>query len=343
MSGKSLQESNRNKMQLDPRSAVGFSQITERAQLSVGVVRSLLAPYLPTLDEDDAVAVNEGGMEPETPDMAARKLHEDLEYLEGMLCGLSRELATSCTFRQLEKCVALEEEDQRKKSEFIALFQGQKWKARHLEKSNRLQGLQQDLQSVRHDTRRLMQDKDQEISKLLSAIEEACRLNPQREQYERKTAEVQVENLHFHMEQEEKKVCSDIARVGREVPQELRVHDALITFLKEACARLETQITDWEEKFTRDTSDKAGEVAKWEEEVRNRRRELEEVAEKCDEYWSVVEKYRAEKEEEERQQIEEMKRHKAAARIQAWWRGYTVRRGMSALRRKIKKARTGKK
>lgn len=108
-------------MQLEPRSAVGFSQITERAQLSIGVVRSLLAPYLPTLDEDDVVAVNEGSMEPDTPDMAIRKLHEDLEYLEGMLCGLSRELATSCTFRQLEKCAALEQEDQRKKSEFIAL------------------------------------------------------------------------------------------------------------------------------------------------------------------------------------------------------------------------------
>ncbi|KAK3873350.1 hypothetical protein Pcinc_021638 [Petrolisthes cinctipes] len=330
-------------MQLEPRSAVGFSKITERAQLSIGVVRSLLAPYLPTLDEDDVVSVNEGTTESDTPDLAIRKLHEDLEYLEGMLCGLSRELATSCTFRQLEKCVALEQEDQRKKSEFIALFQGQKWKARHMQKSNRLQGLQQDLESVSHDTQHLIQEKDQEIAELLSAIEEARRLNPQREQYERRTAEVQVENLHFHMEQEERKVCADIARVGREVPQELRVHDALISFLKEACARLETQITDWEEKFTQDTSDKAEEVAKWEEEVRNRRRELEEVAEKCEEYWGVVEKYRAEKEEEERQQTEEKRQHKAAAKIQAWWRGYTVRRGMSALRKKIKKAKTGKK
>lgn len=329
-------------MKLKQKTATSFSEITKKAALSLCVIHGLLPSHAMRV-VDEAKLMNETNNE-HAHDLALKKLYDDLDYVEKILFDLSDELATCHTFVSLEKFVVFEKDEQRKKADFIALFQGQKWKAKHFEKSNRVENLQKDLKSVKQDTQSLVQARDGEIATLLKAINDAKRLNPTREEYEKKVAKVQIENLQFHIEQEEQTICRDIATVGREIPQENRVHDALTAFLKESCAKLEARILEWEEKFRTDTEEKRQEVANWEAEVQSKKQQLEEVSQKYEEYWGVVQEYEREQEEERLRKEQEDLHNRAAARIQAWWKGYMVRRGMSAgLKKKNKKGKSPKK
>ncbi|XP_071543790.1 dynein regulatory complex protein 9-like [Panulirus ornatus] len=329
---------------LDPNTGILFSKIIKKAALRIQVIQELLPKQPLQATAVDEADLTENENNDKVQDLELRKLHDDLDSIEKILLELSDELIKNQTFTCLEKYISHEKEDQKKKADFIAMYQGQKWKAKHFEKSNKLQGLQRDLKSAKQDTLKLIQEKDEDIANLLKAISDAKRLNPTREAYEKKVAKVQIENLQFRIEQEEQSICKEIASVGREIPQEIRVHDALTAFLKENCAKLESRILEWEEKSRIDTQKKREEVAQWQEEVENKKRNLEELIKKYDEYWSVVKEYEAEQEMERLKKEEEDLHHKAASKIQAWWRGCMVRRGMSSgAKKKNKRSKSSKK
>lgn len=330
-------------MKLDHKTGILFSKISEKAALSISVIHKLLPRHPLEAAVVDEADLTKDKNDEHVQDLELRKLHVDLDCIEKIFIELTDELINNQTFSCLEKFVTSEREDQKKKADFIALYQGQKWKAKHFEKSNKLQGLQRDLRNVKQDTLKLAQAKDEDIANLLEAINDAKRLNPTREAYEKKVAKVQIENLQFRIEQEEQSICKEIANVGREIPQEIRVHDALTAFLKENCAKLESRILEWEEKSSIDTQKKREEVAHWQAEVENKKHDLEEVIKKYDEYWSVVRDYEAELEIERLKKEEEDLKNQAASKIQAWWRGCMVRRGMSSgTKKKNKRSRSVK-
>ncbi|KAK7068234.1 hypothetical protein SK128_005774 [Halocaridina rubra] len=166
--------------------------------------------------------------------------------------------------------------------------------------------------------------KDEEITQLRKEIEAVKTINPKRLNFERTAAKTQIENLQFQIEQEEEDINKKIAKVGREIPQEIRVHDALAAFLKECCAKLEDKIEEWEIKFNEDTSVKREEVGQWQGEVQRKKIQLEDLERRYGEYWSVVKEYEAEQEAERLKKEEEDKLHWAASKIQAWWKGYMM-------------------
>lgn len=334
-------------MSLEPKIAKMFSSLIHKSELSVRLIMELLPPLPPKLggtgDEEEGGTGEECGEE-RIHVLSLRKLHEDVRYINQVFGEVAKELQVNKTFTHLEECVAAEKEEQQRKAEFIALLQGQRWRARQFGRSNRLRGLQQELQAVQQDTHNLIQEKDQKISDLLVTITDAKRLNPRWEEYEQKAAEVQLENLHFLLEREEQATCQESARVGREIPQEVRVHTALNGFLQESCAHLEAQTEEWQQHFTSHVEEKGQEVAKWRAEVEGVLAKLEEVTRRREEMQEVVEKHEAEEEATRLREEEERRQYNAAAKIQAWWRGNMVRRGLSAtFKKKNKKGKPAKK
>lgn len=334
-------------MTLEPKIAKIFSRLLHKAELSTRLILELLPPFPPkpggTGDEEEGGTGEDGGKE-RIHVLSLRKLHEDLRFVGQVFEEVEEELQVHHTFTHLEECVAAEKEEQQRKAEFIALLQGQRWRARQFGRSNRLRGLQQELRAVKQDTLNLILERDKEISDLLVTITDAKRLNPRREEYEQKAAEVQLENLHFLLEREEQSTCQESARVGREIPQEVRVHTALSGFLQESCARLEARTEEWQQRFTSHVEEKGQEVAKWRSEVNGVQEKLTEVTQRRGEMQEVVEQHEAEEEATRLRLEEEKRQHNAAAKIQAWWRGNMVRRGLSAsLKKKNKKGKPAKK
>ena len=333
-------------MSLEANTAKSFSCLIRKTELSICLILELLSPVLSK--SGVAGGEEEGGAEDwgkeRVHNLSLRKLHEDLRCIGQMFRELAQELQTHHTFTCLEKCVAAEKEEQQRKAEFIALLQGQRWRARQFGQGSRLRGLQQELRALQEDTCSLIRDKDNEISDLLAAIADAQRLNPRREEYEQKAAEVQLENLHFHLEREERVTCQESAKVGREIPQEVRVHAALTGFLQESCARLEVRTEEWQQHFASHAEEKGQEVAKWRAEVEGMQEKLLEVTQRHDEMREVVERHEAEEQATRHRLEEERQQHEAAAKIQAWWRGSVVRWGLSAsLKKKNKKVKPVKK
>ncbi|XP_063876547.1 dynein regulatory complex protein 9-like [Scylla paramamosain] len=333
-------------MSLEASTAKSFSDLIHKAELSIHLILELLPPLPPKpggAGEEEGGTGEEWGEE-RVHNLSIRKLHEDLRCIGQMFGDVTEELQAHHTFTSLEKCVAAEKEEQQRKAEFIALLQGQRWRARQFGHGSRLRGLQQELRAVQEDTHNLMREKDKEISELLAAIADAQRLNPRREEYEKKAAEVQLENLHFLLEREERITCQESARVGREIPQEVRVHAALTSFLQESCARLEARKEEWRQRFASHAEEKGQEVAKWRAEVEGVQQKLAEVTQRHDEMKEVVERHEAEEEAARHRLEEEKQKHDAAAKIQAWWRGTVVRWGLSAsLKKKNKKGKPAKK
>ncbi|XP_068248967.1 LOW QUALITY PROTEIN: dynein regulatory complex protein 9-like [Palaemon carinicauda] len=325
---------------LNPKTATELSEIVKKSSLSIRLLRELLPrrPFKTEISIDDNDLEEEENDE-HSNDLALRKIHDDLDIIEKVLLDLSAELRERHTFVSLENYIASQKDDAQSKADFIALFQGEKWKAKYFEKSNKLQLLQKELRAIRQDTQKLMQAKDEEIAKLRAEIEKLTDINPKRENYEKKIAKAQVENLQFRVEQEEERICKQIARVGREIPQEIRVHDALTAFLKECCAKLETKSAEWDGKFKEETDAKKEEVSAWKAEVQSKKVELEDLERMYQEYWAVVSVYEAEQEVIREKKEKAEREFKAAAKIQAWWKGYMVRKGMSSGLRKKKKSK----
>merc|ERR1739842_12978 len=98
---------------------------------------------------------------------------------------------------------------------------------------------------------------------------------------------------------------------------------------KEATARQENTIQNWKDKYDEDTKAKNKEVKEWEVTVKAKQEEIAEVQERYNSRWAVVLEYEQEKEHERFLLAEEERKHQAAAKIQAWWRGWLVRRGMN--------------
>lgn len=329
---------------IGPRISLKVSKSTKKAYQSIQLIRELLPMPPSKSDVEDIDLTEEISSDEQAQALNLRKFHDDLKYIEKIFISLAEELESSCSFNCLQEFLQNEKVEEKKKADFIAMFHGQKWKAKHFEKSNKIRCLQRELKSVRQDTVKQIQIKDEEIAYLTKAVEDAKRLNPKREEFEKKLAKVQIENLQFVIEQEMKDICSKNAKVGREIPQEIRVHDALMNFLKESCAKLEGRILEWENKFETDTQEKRQEVAVWQAEVQTKKTDLENLDVKYEGFRKVVMEYEAAKEIERLEKEEEDRRNRAAAKIQAWWKGWMVRRGMNAgFKKKNKKNKPVKK
>ena len=93
-------------------------------------------------------------------------------------------------------------------------------------------------------------------------------------------AKVQVENIHFQIEKDEKELTHKIETVEREVPEEARVHEALMSFLDQSCVDLEKKINEWDETFLKDTTAKRQELDQWHEKLGAKQKELQDLNDK---------------------------------------------------------------
>ncbi|CAL4068561.1 unnamed protein product, partial [Meganyctiphanes norvegica] len=198
---------------------------SKKSAMRVALVKQLL-PHRPPKVDVDETDLNAEVSEELIRDMMLRKVHDDLAYVEGIFSNLAQELRDENSFNNFCQTLDSEREDQRKKANFIALYQTQIWKTKYYEKSNRVQDLVREHRLVKADTARSIQEKDREISSMMAAVRDAKRLNPRWVDYEKKVAQVKLENTNFKIEQEQQEICDQITVIGREIPQEAHVHNA---------------------------------------------------------------------------------------------------------------------
>ena len=218
------------------------------------------------------------------------------------------------------------------------MYQGQKWKSRQFQRGNRVMGLQKDLKSLRSEVRSSISERDNLVTKLVDAVDTKKVIFPNIEEYEKKLAEVNRENERFHISKNDQKFHDDIAQLNREIPRENKAHSTTTAFLETSINKFKVTKKEWDQKYKEDTKAKQDEVNKWKETVEEKKRQLSNLETKYVEYFEVVREYEIQKEIERLEKEQQEKENNAATRIQAWWKGCLVRKGLkSGSKKKNKK------
>ncbi|XP_054088135.1 dynein regulatory complex protein 9 [Zeugodacus cucurbitae] len=141
---------------------------------------------------------------------------------------------------------------------------------------------------------------------------------------------------------EERTLQQQIADLCRRIDGEERIIVQVDKFSVKQFAELNAQIAAWQQKYARVMEIKCAETQAKERQILKLQKSLERHRETYAERQKFVRDYLAEKEEERQLYEQQIHRVECAVRIQAWWRGLMVRRGLGPFKKKSKKGKRGK-
>merc|ERR1712134_117838 len=155
--------------------------------------------------------------------------------------------------------------------------------------------------------------------------------------YVKKSAENRLEMNATLKGHEEQLLKNELDEVRKDIEMENRTHTDVKNFLIKKRRWLEDKVEFWMEKYETDTESKSQELVQLKADKERDLKVLQELARTYDDYERVVLEDLAEKqrirEEKERKELELV----TSIKIQAWWRGTMVRRGLGEFKQESKK------
>lgn len=226
---------------------------------SIQIVYSLLKNKMRDSEADltDFPTLDIGG------NLSNRKITCDVRYLEKLYSDILEEVRKSQTFSVLAKAIKQADAEQESKKEFIALYQGRKWKQKQIEKSDRVGDFQKELQKVEGNIRQEISENDIKLNEIDEQIKEAKSANPQWTQYEEQLIRVQLENLRLHLEEDGQQLEKEIIELNNELPLENRAHESIIYYLETANDKLQNLLRHWKEKQDVESEALRDEIEVW--------------------------------------------------------------------------------
>ncbi|XP_063772639.1 dynein regulatory complex protein 9 isoform X5 [Pseudophryne corroboree] len=136
----------------------------------------------------------------------------------------------------------------------------------------------------------------------------------------------------------EKKV--EMQKIKEKTDEEIRVHVEIENFLRQHQQELEEKLEYWMEKYDKDTEEKQAELNALKTAKVNDLTLLQDLAKQYTEYEKVIIEDRLEKEKAQQQKKQKKLELASAIKIQAWWRGMMVRKGLGPYKKS--KSKKGK-
>ena len=301
----------------------------EEAMKRVDLVNEMLMQRAVGKTEGGSAIVN---------NLSFRKIASDIAYIRNIYSRILTELTDTCSFRCIEEVIVQGRTEQEAKKEYIALYQGRKWKLKQFEKSDRSNAVRRHISKINKQISNFCTEKGKVITSLEEEIESAKLSNPQWESYERKLSEVRSENLKFRLDQKEEELHDTLMKLNKELPNENKAHETIVYYLTKACENLRSELKSWKSKYDEDDKSMKEKLKVWQEDIAAREAELAAVREEHDGYEEVVKEYEVEMQRRQVEKRETEKKFRAAVVIQSRWRGFNVRRTLATTsRRKLKK------
>merc|ERR1712134_184634 len=235
------------------------------------------------------------------------KINRDRQFAEETLGDCLREIQSGGTFECLVSSV---DEELDRKERYVRA------QAAEAQARKELRQLSKQLQNTR-------KEKEQEIHEMTEMI---AHLKDQLQEMKA--------TLKGH---EEQLLKNELDEVRKDIEMENRTHTDVKNFLIKKRRWLEDKVEFWMEKYETDTESKSQELVQLKADKERDLKVLQELARTYDDYERVVLEDRAEKqrirEEKERKELELV----TSIKIQAWWRGTMVRRGLGEFKQESKK------
>jgi len=262
------------------------------------------------------------------------KINRDRQFAEDTLRATLHEIKAQGTFESLMSSVA--EEMERKSRYKVA-------QEKEVAARKEFRQLQRQLTSTKKGMEQEIHEMTEMIAHLKDQLQEMKSKSNLESKYVKKSADNNLDMNSTLKNIEETELKDKLDQVRKEIEMENRTHTDVINFLHKKRKYLGEKVEYWMEKFEVDTDAKSAELTQLKADKEKDLRTLQELARTYDDYERVVIEDRMTKqkikEEEERKILEEQ----VSIKLQAWWRGTMVRRGLGAFRKDEKKGKKGKK
>uniref|UniRef100_A0AAY4B7I8 Dynein regulatory complex protein 9 n=1 Tax=Denticeps clupeoides TaxID=299321 RepID=A0AAY4B7I8_9TELE len=252
------------------------------------------------------------------------------QFVAKVITDVLVELREKGTFESLFQAV---EEKKKKKAQLQDIIK------RDQECSQAIEDLQKQLVDIRKEEKR-----DEMIAHLKDQLQEATFKTGLEREYVKNSVELQVYQAQKLNALSQKELQDEILLLLKKIEEEKCVHKETETFLKKHQANLEEKLEFWMQRYERDTEEKEKEMDTLRSSKANNLTKLQDLAKRCVECEKVIIEDRMKKENLQMQREKELLERQSATKIQAWWRGTMVRKGLGALKKAKKpKAKPGKK
>lgn len=262
------------------------------------------------------------------------KINRDRQFAEDTLRATLHEVRAKGTFESLISSVA--EEMERKSRYKVA-------QEKEVAARKEFRQLQRQLAGTKKAKDQEIHEMTEMIAHLKDQLQEMKSKSNLESKYVKKSVDNNLDMNSTLKNIEETELKDQLEQVRKEIEMENRTHTDVTNFLHKKRKYLGEKVEHWMEKFEVDTEAKTAELSQLKADKEKDLRTLQELARTYDDYERVVIEDRMTKqkikEEEERKILEET----VSIKLQAWWRGTMVRRGLGPWRKDEKKGKKGKK
>ncbi|KAL7878455.1 hypothetical protein AOLI_G00094290 [Acnodon oligacanthus] len=263
------------------------------------------------------------------------KLRRDRQFVAQVIMDVLAELQEKGTFHSLLQAA---EEEKKRKAHLQDII------IREEEGRLRAKALQRQLVDVQKEKTQELQRREELTAHLKDQLQELKERTSLRKKYVKSSAELLVYEGQKLYTQKENEMEDEIRLLKEKLDEETRVHMEMVSFLKDNQTRLGGKLEYWMERYEKDTEDKQQELNTLKINKTNNLAQLQDLAKKYREREQVIIEDRLEKENLRKQLEKDRLERDAATKIQSWWRGSLVRKGLGAYKKSKKsKTKEGKK
>ncbi|KAH8242786.1 hypothetical protein KR032_002162 [Drosophila birchii] len=210
------------------------------------------------------------------------------------------------------------------------------------ESKDELKKLKEDLETEKQMTKDKLLDLEDRIAETKYKLRCVSRVNDLEYSLVQRWEEGRLAQGTIWGENAERAYLRDILDIKQKLAREERVSTELRSFRQREIVDLHRRIEEWQERYVSEIRRVNREAEAWELRILEQKKQLERHREIYDERMVFVEEYRAQKAEEQRLHDLQVHRIECAVRLQAWWRGTMVRRGLGPFKKKPKRGKRGK-
>eukprot|EP00079_Xenopus_tropicalis_P036119 XP_017949890.1 PREDICTED: IQ domain-containing protein G isoform X2 [Xenopus tropicalis] len=142
-----------------------------------------------------------------------------------------------------------------------------------------------------------------------------------------------IKSLQKQIQEVKQEKELEMQSVKEKMDEEIRVHMEIENFLRQHQQEMEQKLEYWMEKYDKDTEEKQAELNSLKASRAHDLTVLQELATKCKDFEKVITEDRLEKEKAQMHKMQEMKELASVIKLQAWWRGVMVRKGLGSYKK----------
>ncbi|XP_063263897.1 dynein regulatory complex protein 9 isoform X1 [Prinia subflava] len=246
-----------------------------------------------------------------------KKIYADRQYASEIITVTIQKMEELGTFSSLTDA---NEREKAKKNKFFDIIK------REEKGKKEIMALQKQLQDVKKQAEKDLQNRDKVIDCLKDKLQERmAKLNMQ-SYYMKKTTDLQTHLTQKKCSSAEDALETEIQNLKSKTDKEIQLHTETENLLMQQYQMVTEKLDYWMEKYNKDTTAKDEEL----DDLRALKAEnletLQKFAKECLTFQTTIIIDRTDKEAKRKQREQEALELKSAVKVQAWWKGTMVRR-----------------